>query len=123
MAKKQMAWKTKGMNRDLSVSAFNPEFAFENMNLRLSTNDGNTLLSWVNEKGPSKLLMYDNSDRNPRWVKDSVVLSGEYTNAVAETLPHDPDKPAYSTIEEAEADGWVWYEYNDLTINGSPVGF
>lgn len=51
MAKKLTAWKTKGMNRDLSVSAFNPEFAFENINLRLSTNDGNTLLSWVNEKG------------------------------------------------------------------------
>lgn len=49
--KKISGWKTKGMNRDLSVSAFNPEFAFENMNLRLSTNEGNTLMSWVNEKG------------------------------------------------------------------------
>jgi len=50
-----MAWKTKGMNQDMSVSAFNPEFAFENMNLRLSTNDGNTMMSWVNEKGTLKL--------------------------------------------------------------------
>ena len=55
MGKKLMSWKTKGMNRDLSVSAFNPEFAFENMNLRLSTNEGNTLMSWVNEKG-TKLI-------------------------------------------------------------------
>lgn len=46
-----MLWKTKGMNQDLSVSAFNPEFSFENRNLRLSTNEGNTLMSWVNEKG------------------------------------------------------------------------
>ena len=46
-----MLWKTKGMNQDLSVSAFNPEFSFENMNLRLSTNEGNTLMSWVNERG------------------------------------------------------------------------
>ena len=51
MAKKQMLFKTKGMNQDLSVSAFNPEFAFENMNLRLSTNESNTMMSWVNEKG------------------------------------------------------------------------
>ena len=59
MAKKLMSWKTKGMNKDLSVSAFNPEFAFENINLRLSTNEGNTLLSWVNEKGtkPVTLLL------------------------------------------------------------------
>lgn len=53
MGKKLSAWKTKGMNRDLSVSAFNPEFAFENMNLRLATNENNTVLSWVNEKGPA----------------------------------------------------------------------
>lgn len=50
-----MAWKTKGMNRDLSVSAFNPEFAFENRNLRLSTNNNNTMMSWVNERGTLKL--------------------------------------------------------------------
>ena len=52
MAKKQILFKTKGMNRDLSVSAFNPEFVYENRNLRLSTAENNTLLSWVNEKGP-----------------------------------------------------------------------
>ena len=51
MQKKQMVWKTKGMNQDLSVSAFNPEFAFENKNLRLDTKEGNTQLSWVNERG------------------------------------------------------------------------
>ena len=44
-------WKTKGMNQDLSVSAFNPEFAFENMNLRLAATGGNTTMSWVSEKG------------------------------------------------------------------------
>lgn len=55
MAKKIMNWKTKGMNRDLSVSAFNPEFAFENMNLRLSTNEGNTFMSWVTERGTKSI--------------------------------------------------------------------
>ena len=55
MAKKVTAWKPKGMNRDLSVSAFKPEFAFENMNLRLSTNEGNTLMSWVTERGPKRI--------------------------------------------------------------------
>ena len=57
MQKKLMSWKTKGMNQDLSVSAFNPEFSFENMNLRLSTNEGNTLMSWVNEKGTSPISL------------------------------------------------------------------
>lgn len=62
MAKKLMSWKTKGMNRDLSVSAFNPEFAFENMNLRLSTNEGNTMMSWVNEKGTALITVQLNLD-------------------------------------------------------------
>lgn len=55
--KKQIGFKTKGMNQDLSVSAFNPEFSFENMNLRLSTNENNTLMSWVNERGPQKITL------------------------------------------------------------------
>lgn len=55
MAKKNISWKPKGMNRDISVSSFNAELAFENVNLRLATNDDNTMMSWVNEKGPSEI--------------------------------------------------------------------
>lgn len=58
MAKKYINWKTKGMNRDMSVSAFNPEFAFENVNLRLATNEGNTMMSWVNEKGTKLMTLH-----------------------------------------------------------------
>lgn len=58
MAKKYINWKTKGMNRDMSVSAFNPEFAFENVNLRLTTNEGNTTMSWVNERGTKKMFLH-----------------------------------------------------------------
>ena len=63
MARKQTTWKTKGMNRDLSVSAFNPEFSFENKNLRLITNENNTMLSWVNEKGTAEIFVYVGSTR------------------------------------------------------------
>jgi hypothetical protein len=59
MAKKIMAWKPKGMNKDLSVSVFSAEFVFNNRNLRLSTNENNTLLSWVNEKGTQLLTVYE----------------------------------------------------------------
>ena len=62
MAKNYMQWKTKGMNRDSSVSAFSSEFSFENRNLRLSTNEGNTLMSWVNERGPKILKLYINTN-------------------------------------------------------------
>lgn len=57
MAKNTIAFKTKGMNRDMSVSSFNPEFSFENKNIRLSTAEGNTMMSWVTERGPKKLVL------------------------------------------------------------------
>ena len=61
MGKKITGWRTKGMSRDLSVSAFSSEFAFENKNLRLSTLENNTLMSWVNERGPAPITL-ENED-------------------------------------------------------------
>ena len=58
MGKKIISWKTKGMNKDMSVSSFNPEFAFENINMRLATNEGNTMMSWVNEKGVKRMRLH-----------------------------------------------------------------
>lgn len=77
MVKKNISWKTKGMNRDMSVSAFNPEFAFENVNLRLATNDGNTMMSWVNEKGTKKLTLH--IDIEP-WSTDE--FKGKYVDSI-----------------------------------------
>ena len=48
---KQIQFKVKGMKRDLSVSAFNPEYAYENKNIRIMPTDESTLLSIINEKG------------------------------------------------------------------------
>jgi hypothetical protein len=67
MEKKRMGWKTKGMNRDWAVSSFNQEFAFENHNLRLITNEKNTLMSWVNEKGSKEII--PNINYTP-WIED-----------------------------------------------------
>lgn len=48
---KQLQWKVKGMQRDLSVSAFNSEYAYENKNIRIMPTDESTLFSIINEKG------------------------------------------------------------------------
>lgn len=45
----------KGMQRDLSVSKFNPEYAFECKNIRMTAREYNTLLSVTNERGNRKL--------------------------------------------------------------------
>lgn len=41
----------KGMQRDMSISKSSPEYSFENMNIRITARDNNTLLSLTNEKG------------------------------------------------------------------------
>ena len=48
---KQIQFKVKGMQRDLSASAFNPEYAYENKNIRIMPTDESTLLSMINERG------------------------------------------------------------------------
>lgn len=48
---KNASFKIKGMQRDLSVSAFNSEYAYENKNVRIMSTDENTMFSLVNEKG------------------------------------------------------------------------
>lgn len=76
MAKKLTGWKTRGMNRDLSVSAFNPEFAFENRNLRLSTNESNTLMSWVNEKGTQLMGIHYSAYRSNNQLQTQSSIYG-----------------------------------------------
>ena len=104
MAKKQSAFKTKGMNRDLSVSAFNPEFSFENKNLRLSTNDDNTTMSWVNERGTLPLDLYKEVTYPKYWTKEDNIV-----------------------YEDPEDDTWTLHEESTTvleptTILGTPIG-
>ena len=51
---KVIQFKTKGMQRDLSASAFNSEYAYENKNVRVMPTDESTLLSLINERGNKK---------------------------------------------------------------------
>lgn len=53
--RKEIKYKIKGMNKDSSFSAFSPEFSFDNRNIRITTIEGNTTLSIVNEKGTKQL--------------------------------------------------------------------
>ena len=61
MQKKQVLYTVKGMNRDLADSKTTTEFAFENMNLRITPTNDNTLFTLVNEKGNSKIIPVEQS--------------------------------------------------------------
>jgi hypothetical protein len=59
---KIIQFKTKGMQRDLSASAFNPEYSYENKNVRVMPTDESTLLSLINERGNKKSNIADVGD-------------------------------------------------------------
>lgn len=58
---KQSTHSIKGMQRDLTVSKFNSEFAFDAQNIRITARDNNTLLSITNEKGNKEITLKDSN--------------------------------------------------------------
>lgn len=48
---------TRGMQQDLSISKFNPEFSYENRNIRITAREDSSLLSITNERG-NKVLQF-----------------------------------------------------------------
>ena len=52
----------KGMQRDLTVSKFNPEFAFDAQNIRITARENNSLLSITNEKGNKEIILKDKNN-------------------------------------------------------------
>lgn len=51
MPSQKVQFTVKGMSRDLADSKFNPEYAFENKNIRITPTENSTLLVLSNEKG------------------------------------------------------------------------
>lgn len=97
-------YKIRGMNKDLSYSAFDPKFSWHNKNVRLTARDNNDLLSVTNEKGNSQLALND--------VTPIRVVSYTYTylfnNYLAEEVP---TTYTYSVIFDnylqEQSDGWI----------------
>ena len=56
------SFKIKGMSRDMSVSAHSSDYAFENMNIRITARDNNTALSISNERGNKEIDYIAGSD-------------------------------------------------------------
>ena len=68
----------KGMQRDLSVSKFNPEYAFDAQNIRITARDNNTLLTVTNERGNKDIPML--SPSGATVVIDGVLLGHNVLN-------------------------------------------
>lgn len=111
---KQVTFKTKGMQRDLAASAFNSEFAYENKNVRIATDDSNTMYSLVNERGP-KLASIDGLDSIEGTVIGEATIGNELILFTADT---EDKKDRIYKIELSGNDlkGQVLFEGN-LSLN------
>ena len=111
---KQILFKVKGMHKDLSASAFNPEYAYENKNIRIMPTNESTLLSIINEKGnkladvsgfgnslkgvpigqaiiDDKLIVFTAGDKNKKSVEDITSTVDEINDIVGNELTIDID--------------------------------
>ena len=61
-----------GMQRDMSVSKFNPNFAYENMNIRITAREESTLLTITNEKG-NALVEFSSDTIKGEYIGHSVL--------------------------------------------------
>ena len=74
MPSQKVQFTVKGMSRDLADSKFNPEFAFENKNIRITPTKNSTLLILSNEKGNAVITPQTTYEGDPYTVSDRKVL-------------------------------------------------
>lgn len=117
---KGISFKTKGMQRDLAASAFNSEFAYENKNIRIITNEDNTLYSLVNEKG-TKLVNINGIDSINGVVIGEATIDDElilFTTDITSFINDKRDRIYKIKLNGDNLDGQVLFEGN---LNFNPT--
>lgn len=107
----------KGMTRDLTVSKFNPEFAYECKNIRITARDNSTLLTVTNERGNSELSILT-SNGNPLQVLGTLIGYNVLNNYVTLFTTGDKDRIYRLENKQTYFEGKLLYEGN-LNFNAN----
>lgn len=110
MAMKQEQHIIKGMQRDLTVSKFSPEYAFENMNIRITARENSTLMSVTNEKGTKEISV-------PLY-REPNKITAELDGSV--TLQYPAASDVRGGIQTIDLEGTVW-KYEVVITKGQEV--
>lgn len=116
---KKSTWQIKGMQRDLSVSKFSSEYAYENKNIRIMSTDDNTLLSIVNEKGTKEVSNIEGIDSIKGLPIGQAVL-GNYLVLFTTDQDNKKDYIYRITVEGESFHGKVLYDSSNGNLNFSP---
>ena len=105
----------KGMTRDLSVSKFSPEFAYECKNIRITARDNSTLLTVTNERGNLEVTILS-PNNNPLQVEGSLLGYNVLNNYVTLFTTGDKDRIYRLENKQSYFEGIILYE-GDLNFN------
>lgn len=106
----------KGMTRDLTVSKFNPQFAYECKNIRITARDNSTLLTVTNERGNSEIPILSNN--NPLQVLGTLIGYNVLNNYITLFTTGDKDRIYRLENNQTYFEGKILYE-GDLNFNTS----
>lgn len=117
---KKSTWQIKGMQRDLSVSKFSSEYAYENKNIRIMSTDDNTLLSIVNEKGTKEVSNIEGIDSIKGLPIGQATINGYL---VLFTTDQDNGKDYIYKIwfDKDSLHGVILYDSNKGNLNFNPL--
>lgn len=63
----------KGMNQDLSISKYSPEFTFKNYNMRINSHKESTMLTLTNSLGNTKVNIIEAEGNTPIEIEGTVI--------------------------------------------------
>ena len=102
MEQKAYVCGNKGMVRDISISKGSNEYAYENHNIRITANEGETFLSLTNERGNIELSIKDDSDVTiplKGIVIGSAVINSYLVLFTAENIKYAPNSDSIYILE------------------------
>jgi len=120
MGEKIAQFVIKGMQRDLSASKFNPDYAYENMNIRITAREGKNLLSITNEKGNLEMVILDSEG-------SALTITGNFMgrnvlNNIITIFTHNIYDRIYRLIYTPSTNSFVGTLLYDGSVKGN-IGF
>ena len=109
----------KGMTRDLVVSKFNPEFAYECKNIRITARENSTLLAVTNEKGNKEIPIISNE--LPLQVLGTLIGYNVLNNYVTLFTTGDKDRIYRLENKKTFFEGKLLYEGNLNFNTNNPI--
>lgn len=110
----------RGMTRDLTVSKFNPEFAYDCKNIRITARDNTTLLTVTNERGNKEIPIYIDVKSNKLSVSSNGIVTSQYPVAskINVAIRAEGNKSWHTTLEVGSSEDSTWKDNIQDTIIG-----